>query len=286
VATIVVVGRSTKEIPWTFFGLLVVFSIPFWVIGAVSGEFLPKSLPLDLPVSALMAFEVRLSCFCQAALPVFSRLDVRAGQVVAAEPLSPMPGAEDIPLDAWPTVPDVFDIIESASHQSDYTEIGAQYDPTLGYPNRLELRCKADVLDCGATYELRNVTPLAGAYADARHRFLVLDLTRDELPPADLLLCRDCLVHLSYPDSRRALANVVRSGIPYLLATTFPAAAVNEDIVTGDWRMINLEAAPFCFPPPLQVLNEGCTEAGGLFADKSLGLWRGEVLARLPWLTG
>jgi hypothetical protein len=41
--------------------------------------------------------EVRLSCFCQAALPVFSRLDVRAGQVVAAEPLSPTPGAEDIP---------------------------------------------------------------------------------------------------------------------------------------------------------------------------------------------
>ena len=130
------------------------------------------------------------------------------------------------------------------------------------------------------------IAPLAAAYADARHRFLVLDLTRDDLPPADLLLCRDCLVHLSYADSRRALANVVRSGIPYLLATTFPETEVNEDIVTGDWRMINLERPPFCFPPPLHLLNEGCTEAGGLFADKSLGLWRGEVLARLPWLIG
>jgi hypothetical protein len=106
--------------------------------------------------------EVRLGCFCQAALPVFSRLDVRAGEVAAAEPLTPTTGPEDIPLDAWPTVPDVFELIESASHQSDYTEIEAQYDPTLGYPTRFELRCKADVLDCGATYELQNLTQITG----------------------------------------------------------------------------------------------------------------------------
>jgi hypothetical protein len=103
--------------------------------------------------------EVRLSCFCQAALPVFSRLEVRAGQVVAAAPLAPTP-ADDIPLDAWPTVPELFESIESASRQSVYTEIEAQYDSTLGYPTRLELRCKADVLDCGATYELQALTPI------------------------------------------------------------------------------------------------------------------------------
>ena len=103
--------------------------------------------------------EVRLSCFCQAALPVFSRLEVRAGQVVAATPLAPTPG-DVIPLDAWPTVPEVFESIESASRQSVYTEIEAQYEPSLGYPTRLELRCKADVLDCGGTYELQNITPI------------------------------------------------------------------------------------------------------------------------------
>lgn len=48
-------GTSNNEIPWAYFGLLVVLSLPFWVIGAVFGGFLPKSLPLDLPVSALMA---------------------------------------------------------------------------------------------------------------------------------------------------------------------------------------------------------------------------------------
>jgi hypothetical protein len=123
------------------------------------------------------------------------------------------------------------------------------------------------------------IEPLAGEYSDARHEFRVLDLTRDPLPAADLLLCRDCLVHLSYADIRRALANIARSGITYLLTTTFPATGENEDIVTGDWRVLDLERAPFGFPPPLELLNEHCTEGEGRFADKSLGLWR---VAELP----
>jgi Family of unknown function (DUF6174) len=106
--------------------------------------------------------DVRLGCFCQAARSVFTRLTVQAGQVVAAEPLTPTPGAEDIPLNAWPTVPEVFGLIESASRQSHYTEIEAQYDPTLGYPIRLELRCEENVTDCGTLYELENLTLVAG----------------------------------------------------------------------------------------------------------------------------
>jgi hypothetical protein len=118
------------------------------------------------------------------------------------------------------------------------------------------------------------VQPLERAYGDASRRFVVLDLLRDPLPSADLLFCRDCLVHLSFADIRRALGNVRRSGIRYLLTTTFPGCEINEDIVTGDWRPLNLEREPFGFPQPAELLNERCTEAHGLFADKSLGLWR------------
>jgi hypothetical protein len=128
------------------------------------------------------------------------------------------------------------------------------------------------------------VQPLQTTHGDRNHRFLVLDLTRDPLPVADLLLCRDCLVHLSFADIRRALGNVLRSGNPYLLTTTFPECHVNEDIVTGDWRPLNLERAPFHFPPAEELLNEGCTEAGGVFADKSLGLWMTAKLADLPFM--
>jgi hypothetical protein len=109
--------------------------------------------------------------------------------------------------------------------------------------------------------------------------FLQLDLTASPLPPADLLLCRDCLVHLSFADIAGALTNIRRADVRFLLATTFPLEPANRDIRTGDWRPLNLELAPFDFPPALELLDEGCTEHGGVFADKSLGLWR---VADLP----
>lgn len=105
-------------------------------------------------------------------------------------------------------------------------------------------------------------------------RFEVLDLTTDLLPAADLVLCRDCLVHLSFADIGRALANLRRAPLTWLLTTTFPGQPQNEDIVTGDWRPINLTTAPFNLPEPDWVLNEQCTENNGRFSDKSLGLWR------------
>jgi len=104
-------------------------------------------------------------------------------------------------------------------------------------------------------------------------RFEVLDLTRDQLPLSDLMLCRDCLVHLSFANIRAALRNIYHSGACFLLTTTFPDHDVNEDIEDGDWRLLNLERPPFSLPKPLAIFNEGCEEEGGAFADKSLALW-------------
>jgi hypothetical protein len=58
---------------------------------------------------------------------------------------------------------------------------------------------------------------------DGRVRFAKLDLLRDPLPAADFVLCRDCLVHLSFANIFAALANLRRSGARWLLATTFLA---------------------------------------------------------------
>ncbi len=110
-------------------------------------------------------------------------------------------------------------------------------------------------------------------------RYQQLDLVTSALPSVDLIFCRDCLVHFSAADICAAVDNVRRAGIRYLLTTTFPSEPSHVDIVTGDWRPLNLERAPFDFPPPVDRIVEGCTEAGGLFPDKSLGLWR---VADLP----
>lgn len=111
-------------------------------------------------------------------------------------------------------------------------------------------------------------------YQSLNRSFMVLDLTRSVLPSADLILVRDCLVHLSFADASRAIDNVKRSNIRYLLTTTFTSEPVNRDVPTGDWRPLNLVEPPFGFPEPLYILNEGCTEQEGVFADKSLGLWK------------
>ncbi len=112
-------------------------------------------------------------------------------------------------------------------------------------------------------------------YASATRRFLCLDIIGDQLPRADLIFCRDCLVHLNFEQALQALRNFQFSGAEYLLTTTFPGSKTNAELGSGDiWRTLNLERSPFNLPPPLRLINEGCKESDGAFADKSLGLWR------------
>ncbi len=110
--------------------------------------------------------------------------------------------------------------------------------------------------------------------------FMHRDVVRDALPLADLVLCRDCMIHLSNADVLEALRNVRRSGARYLLATTYNARAQNADIVTGDWHAINLQAPPFRLPQPLELINEEWDWADGYHADKCLALWDTTVLPR------
>jgi hypothetical protein len=129
-----------------------------------------------------------------------------------------------------------------------------------------------------------DVVPALVAANQARHggpgrTFLRLDLTRDPLPSADAVLCRDCLVHFSFADARAALANLQQSGARYLIATTFIDRAGNADARTGWWRTLNLEAPPFRFPPPLRAIDERCLGGDGGFRDKRLGVWD---MASLP----
>lgn len=105
-------------------------------------------------------------------------------------------------------------------------------------------------------------------------RFLVADVTRDALPRADVILCRDCLVHLSFDNIARVLARFADSGVRFLLVTTFPEWNTNRDCEDGDWRALNMERAPFSWPAPRALINERCDEGDCGWRDKSLGLWR------------
>ena len=105
-------------------------------------------------------------------------------------------------------------------------------------------------------------------YGRAGREFVVLDITKDEAPRADLVLCRDCFIHLSFKHTRAAVANFKRSGVTYLLATTHVNERENVDIESGGGHYVNLRLPPFNFPRPLRLIEED-PELG-----KCLGLWR------------
>jgi hypothetical protein len=105
-------------------------------------------------------------------------------------------------------------------------------------------------------------------YGQAERTFASLDITRDNLPHADVILCRDCFIHLSFARIKQSLAHFKKSGAKYLLCTTHTAVAENVDCPDGGWRSVNLEIAPFNFPPPMRLIVEDKN------AGKCLGVWR------------
>jgi hypothetical protein len=109
-------------------------------------------------------------------------------------------------------------------------------------------------------------------YEDQRRTFIVADVTRDRLPHADVILCRDCLIHLSFRRIHETINNFKRTGCQYLLCTTHSSVTENVDCPDGSWRNVNLQVSPFNFPEPIKVVVEDA-ELG-----KCLGVWRLEDL--------
>jgi len=111
-------------------------------------------------------------------------------------------------------------------------------------------------------------------FGNSARRFINLDLLRDRLPAADAIMCRDCLVHFSDSDVRRALVNFVRSGSTYLITSTYPGRGPSMNIITGEWQPLDLQATPFLLPAPVRILGEKHLERDGRDSRKSLGVWK------------
>jgi SAM-dependent methyltransferase len=160
---------------------------------------------------------------------------------------------------------------------------------------RLEIRTMLDIpcgdfnwmkeVDLGFTsYIGADVVPQLVAnnnarYADHRRSFVMMDLTRGRLPRADLIFCKDCLIHLSFRDARRVIAGIVASGARFLLATSFTGIDENVDIVSGGYRPIDLTLAPYHFPPPRETVTEAVLDEDGVRVSKIMGLWNVSDLA-------
>jgi hypothetical protein len=123
---------------------------------------------------------------------------------------------------------------------------------------------------------------IARSRAGAHQEFRIADISRDPLPRADLVLCRDCLVHLTEESAFAAIANLKRSGSRYLLATTFYALRENRRGSTGGWRPLNMQRPPFSFGSPTILIPERGFDLDIPHSDKSLGLWDIALLPDRP----
>ena len=102
--------------------------------------------------------------------------------------------------------------------------------------------------------------------------FLHLDLCSSDLPKADVVFCRDCLVHLSFSNIHRARQPETQRST-WLLTTTFLRRRERR---YRQRRLAHAElhTRPVPMETAARVLVEGCTESGGGYSDKALGLWR------------
>jgi hypothetical protein len=102
--------------------------------------------------------------------------------------------------------------------------------------------------------------------------FKLIDGAVGPLPKADVALCREVLFHFSFRDGRAMLANV-RKAARWLVATTDPTIWFNSDIITGDFRKVNLQRSPYRLPPPGEIVADGAVSQGrvlGVWATKDL----------------
>lgn len=101
--------------------------------------------------------------------------------------------------------------------------------------------------------------------------FQVLDLVNDDLPKADLIMVRDCFIHLPNEMVLKAMRNIADSGTTWMLTTHFITEETNIDVEIGGFRPVNLMRPPFNLPKPIELLDDfdGMNRNG-----KHLGLWR------------
>jgi len=96
-------------------------------------------------------------------------------------------------------------------------------------------------------------------YVGSNVKFVHLDITTDPLPQADLLICRDCLFHLTNAKILDFFNNFLKSNIQYILTTTHLPISLNHgrpwffntelpgDVESGAYRLLNLYASPYNF---------------------------------------
>jgi len=90
--------------------------------------------------------------------------------------------------------------------------------------------------------------------------FSYFDVVHEILPKTDLIVCRDCLFHLTTEDGVKAIKSFKESGSKYLMSTTFNYVDKNFDLQNAHERYgvrrINIKIHPYNLGSPLDEIYE------------------------------
>lgn len=112
-------------------------------------------------------------------------------------------------------------------------------------------------------------------YQNENTKFVQGDILTYSIPKADLILCRDCCIHLTFDEIKLCISNFKKSGSKYLLMTNYDNICDNADILTGQFRELNLLRSPFNLSGYIERIKD--CEVGSkylyLWALEDIKLW-------------
>jgi hypothetical protein len=118
-------------------------------------------------------------------------------------------------------------------------------------------------------YSLGDV-PHEGLPTARSRRFIVLDLTSDAIPKADIWLCKDCLQHLANSEIAKILEKFHVSDVEYFLCSNHFSVDMNIDTGTGGFRHVDITMPPFNFPAPFMKIVDAPVDG----EPRYIGVWR------------
>ena len=107
-------------------------------------------------------------------------------------------------------------------------------------------------------------------YGASNRSFQVLDAVVDPLPTCDAILLREVIFHLSFSDIDNIFRNIITTNPSYIFITSDPEVEINNDIVSGDFRMLNLEKKPFYLPKPFIYIDD----SNVMNSTRYIGVWK------------
>lgn len=102
-------------------------------------------------------------------------------------------------------------------------------------------------------------------YQNGNTIFVQGDILTYPIPKADLILCRDCCIHLTFDEIKLCISNFKKSGSKYLLMTNYENICDNSNIITGQFREINLLCSPFNLNDYIDKIKDGEVDSKYLY---------------------